>query len=79
VAWLVVRVAVSVVVVLTLVRVIRAFGVMSFAGLAVLLVVGQFADFVAFAGPEEDQRGGRREDGRFAENGAHRPDSRHRL
>ena len=35
--------------------------------LAVLRMVGQLAGFVTFAGPEEDQNGGRRDDGRFAE------------
>ena len=55
VARFVVRVAVFVVVVLTLVRVIRSLAVMTFARLAVLLVIGQFAHFVTFAGPEEDK------------------------
>ena len=46
---------------------------------SVLRMVGQFAGFVTFAGPEEDEGNGRRDGDRVAENGAHRPDSRHRL
>ena len=46
---------------------------------SVVRMVGQFAGFVTFAGPEEDEGNGRRDDGRVAENGAHRRDSRHRL
>ena len=78
-AWLLVRVAVFVVVVLTFVRVFCALAVMTFAGLTVLLMVGQLADLMTFAGPEEDQGSGRRDGDRVAEKWAHRPDSRHRL
>ena len=43
------------------------FPVMTQWVLAVLLVVRQFADFVAFAGPEEDEGDRRRERGGVAE------------
>ena len=42
-------------------------------------VIRQFADFVAFAGPEKDKSGGRQNGGRVAEDRAHRRHSRHRL
>ena len=37
------------------------------AVLAVLRMIGQLAGFMAFAGPEEDESDGRRDDGRVAE------------
>ena len=55
VAWLVVRVTMRVIVVLALVRVIGALAMLRFPRLAVLLMIGQFADFVTFAGPEEHE------------------------
>lgn len=47
--------------------------------LAVVLVVGQLADFMPFAGPKENQGSGCREGGRVSKNRAHRGDTWHRL
>ncbi len=67
VAGLVVRVTVLVVIVFASMSVISALAVMAVTRFAVLLVIGQFADFVTFAGPEE-REGGRRCNGdRIAE------------
>lgn len=68
VAGFLMRVAVLVVIVLTFVRVVGAFAVVPFTGLAMLLMVGQFADFMTFAGPEEHDGRGRRDGDRLAEN-----------
>ena len=47
--------------------VIGVLTMMRLAGFTVLLMIGQLADFVTFAGPEKHQGGGGRDGGRLAE------------
>ena len=56
-----------------------AFAVISSTRFRMAGVIRQFADFVAFAGPEKDKSDGRRKGGHVTENRAHRPHSRHRV
>ena len=65
----VIRVArfVTMLVIVLVITSVRMGGPFAVVVLAVVLMIGQLADFVTFAGPEEHEGDGRRDGGRIAE------------